>query len=206
MSPPTKKKSRAAITLPEVVIAALILGILTGILFFLFRSGIVSLKKVENQSSLIRELQLISLKISEEVRQSTASSMSTSADGRVLAFLSAVDESSGEFQVDEFGRPEWQEYVVFYHEPSDLTIRRLKVDYSPVLRTDAIPLEEYSGGDLDDFIGTNNPAPVAHNISHCEWEAESSTLLRFEIESEKTRYQGTDKERKTITSRVYLRN
>ena len=62
------------------------------------------------------------------------------------------------------------------------------------------------GLDLDDFIGTNNPAPVAHNISHCEWEAESSTLLRFEIESEKTRYQGTDKERKTITSRVYLRN
>ena len=201
-----KVQNRAGITLPEVVIAALILGILTGVLFYLFRSGIVSLKKVENQSSLIRELQLISLKISEEVRQSTASSMSTSVDGRVLAFLSAVEETSGEFQVDEFGRPEWQKYVVFYHDTSDLTIRRLIVDYTPVLRTDAITLEEYGGSALDNYIGTNNPAPVAHDISHCEWEVESSTLLRFKLESEKIRYQGTDKERKTITSRIYLRN
>ena len=199
------RRKAGGFSLPEIAIASLILAILLTLVFLVFRSGIVSLRKVENQSTLVRELQLLSLKVSEEVRQSTYFSMGTSTDGTMLSFLSAVDNSET-FHLDAYGRPEWQKFIVYYHDSDEQTVKRLTEAYVTATPTDARTLEDYSGGPLTDFVDQNNPQPIAHDISRCLWEIESSTLLKFEFETEKTRYQSTDKERKSITGRIYLRN
>ena len=199
------RRNRGGVSLLEIAIAAVILSGLLTLVFLIFRSGILSLRKVENQSTLVRELQLLSLKVSEEVRHSNYFSMGTSTDGTMLSFLSAVD-SSDTFHLDAYGRPEWQKFIVYYHDDSAQTVMRLTEAYATATPTDARTLEEYSGGPLTDFVGQNNPQPVSHNVSRCLWEIESSTLLKFEFETEKTRYQSTDKEKKGISGRIYLRN
>lgn len=203
----TKGKCKIrGLSLLEITVATVVLGALMSIVFAVFRSGIVSLRKVENQSALVRELQLLSLKMSEEVRQSNASSLSVSPDGAVLSFLSARDTSSGEFQLDDLARPEWQHFIVYYYDSSSFTIQRLTVEYLSSTPTDARTLESYSGNALIDFVGTNNPQLVARDISRCRWEVEASLLLRFEFETEKKRYQRDGSEKKGITGKVYLRN
>lgn len=192
-------------TLVDILIASILLGLLTAILFSLLKSGTVALRKVENQSELLRELQLLSLKISQEAQESNFASLSVSADETMVAFLSAKD-SNGVFQADNFGRPLWQKFVVYYHDVSDNTIRRTEVPHSSTSPLNAVTLEVSSGGAITDFSGFGNPTTLAHNVTSCKWKAISPGLLNFEFHAEKKRFQAEGMEQKSFSSTVRLRN
>jgi prepilin-type N-terminal cleavage/methylation domain-containing protein len=192
-------------SLVEVIVAIAILGILTTTLFAMFKTGVTALRKVENQSELIRELQLLSLKITQEASESTYTSLSVSPDGHIVSFLSAVD-SDGNFQANEFGRPVWQKFILYYYDTADSTIKRTVVDFTPPTPTDSRTLETYSGDELTEFIGTGDPVPVGHRVAFCRWKSSPPALLNFEFVVEKQRHQGRDMETKSLASTVKLRN
>lgn len=199
------RRRTAGATLIDILVASFVLGLLTTMLFALFRTGIVGLKKVENQSELLRELQLLSLKISRELQESSFRSLSVSPDGHTVAFLSA-DDANDNFQMDEFGRPLWQKFILYHFDATESVVRRTEVPYLSPEPGSPQTLEVYTGDELIDHVNSGTPVLVAKHVEECQWRAEPPSLLEFGFRVEKRRYQGTDNELKRLTSQVQLRN
>lgn len=196
---------RRGASLLDIMVASVILGLLLFALFSLFRTGVVGLKKVDNQSSLLRELQILSLKIGRAAHESSFDSLSVSPDQTIVAFLSAED-GNGDFIADDLGRPVWQKFIVYYLQTSDNTIYRTEVPYTATDPSETTTYEDYSGGTLPALVGSGDPRPLAKNITFCRWERLSPALLSFQFQAERQRYQSDDFEKKSLTSTVKLRN
>ena len=201
----TRGRGCRGFSVVEILIASIILGLLVTALFGLFRTGIVSMRKVDNQTELIRELQILSLKITDEASASSFKSLCLSGNHEAVSFLSAVDKN-GVFRTDEFGRPEWQEFILYYYQQEDSTIRRTTVPFVTGSPIEARTLEQYSGKSIDFYLGQGTPTILAHRVSGCRWDANPPAVIEFEFKVEKQRYQQKDMEQKRLFSAITMRN
>ena len=103
-----------------------------GAIFGAFKMGLSAFHKTSTKNELNQEIQVLHRRLLNELEMSSINSVSThpSTDPDTISFLSAID-SNGNFQIDPRGRPEWEEYVIYYHNSSDNKVYRTTQRVAP---------------------------------------------------------------------------
>lgn len=203
------------ITIVELIVTSVILGLLGLLTVVLFRTGASGWKKLEAQSGLLADYEVFNEKLSREVQRSNFSSASkadTPDDtGTTLAFLSAMDDN-GEFALDTDSpaptfEPVWQRYLVFYWDkPSGrLYLNEVKlVAGSPEMNAPE-PLELYDAGtgDINDY--RTGGRLLMTSVDKCQFKLEDM-MLTVEIGAKKSRYGDEQPEALDMINSVSFRN
>lgn len=206
-----QSKRSTGLTLVEVLLALTIFSILLSAIFFIFRFGLSAWHKTTTKNELLQQSQILNVRLSRELQRSSLSSLSSNPVAGVVAFLSPLD-SDGRFVLDTQGRPDWQEYVVYYLNKTEHVVYRRQVplvagaaerrvptpieDYNP--GSGALALSAYANGGrpvarfVDEFEPTIFPAPISQ--------------LSWRLVLERQRYGSERPERLSTTVASFLRN
>lgn len=177
--------------------------------------GLNAFHKTTTKNDLHRQIQVMSLRLMDELQRSSIASVSLdpATNSDTIGFLSALD-NNGNFILDARGRPEWQKYVIYYHESSDDKIYRVEV---PLIATASqrrvpTPIENYNGGSGEETLSfyATGGRPVARLIRRFEVELLPAPVsqVEWEIDAERTRH-GLDSstpEQLTGKASAFLRN
>ena len=207
------------LTLAEVLIALTIFSFLMVAIFGSFKMGLNAFHKTSTKNDLHRQAQVLSLRLLDELQRSSISSVSLDPPpppppgSDKLCFLSALDPD-GNFMLDPRGRPDWQNYVIYYHNSSDNTVYRKEV---PLITTASqkrvpTPIENYNPGSGEESLSfyATGGQPVGRFITKFEISIQPAPVSQvvWEIEVERARY-GLDSstpEKLTGKGSAYLRN
>ena len=207
------------LTLVEVLIALTIFSILMVAIFGSFKMGLNAFHKTSTKNDLHRQAQGLSLRLIDELQRSSISSVSLdppppappAADK--LCFLSALDPD-GNFMLDPRGRPDWQNYVIYFRNSTDNKVYRKEVPLIPSASQKRVPtpIENYnpgSGAEPLSFYATGGQ-PVGRFITRFEVSVQPAPVSQvvWEIDVERARY-GLDSstpEKLTGKGSAYLRN
>ena len=187
----------------------MVLGLMGLLTVALFRTGASGWKKLEAQSTMLADYEVLQAKLSREAQRSTfvSASTETDADGTTLAFLSAVDDS-GEFVLDNGTfNPLWQKYLVFYYESSTRNVYLSEVPLAPGSpeSTSPEPLEFYDAGSgkLKDY--RTGGRLLMTDVDVCNFTLDN-TMLITEIEGSRLRYGDSEPEELKMITSVAFRN
>jgi type II secretory pathway pseudopilin PulG len=205
------------ITVVELIVASLILGLLGLLTVVLFRTGASGWKKLEAQSGLLADYEVFNEKLSREVQRSnfgSAYAADTPDDtGTTLAFLSAMDDN-GNFALDTGPgppaptyEPEWQKYLVFYWDKPARRIYLNEVKLaagSPEVNT-PVPIEMYSAGtgNINDY--RTGGRLLMTDVDNCRFELDNF-MLTVEVGASKRRYGDEQPETLNMVNSVGFRN
>ena len=173
----------------EAVISMSILGLLTGLIFFVYTMGARAWAKGDAKSELLRASQIVAAKTSRLVESSTPLSVSVAADGSATAFLSAED-SNGVFRYDPVSLlPRWQKFVVLYHEPVSKTVFYREVDVTRTpLESAPQPIDALGNGPVENYKTGGNPQPLGRGIDTCRFTLTPESQLLTELSSTQQHY------------------
>jgi prepilin-type N-terminal cleavage/methylation domain-containing protein len=164
-------------SIPEVLIASGLLGLLSAICFGIYALGLRSWTQMDAKTTVMSNLQLVQAKLSRELRASQLPSVTTAPDLSGVAFLSAGPEATR--QTDTAGRLVWQDFVFFYHVPADERLYRKVVPYATADNTLLSTLEAYSGDPL--AVHKIGGQVVAHDLPKFEATLELPDVLHVVI-------------------------
>lgn len=203
-----KRRSRG-ITIVELTVASMVLGMLGLLTVVLFRTGASGWKKMEAQSGLLADYQVLESKLGREVRRSVFGSASAMSDtnGTTVIFLSAMDDS-GNFAVDEDTyEPRWQKYLVFYW---DRAARRVYLNEVKLAAgSDEIEhpgqIEDYADwtGNLEDY--RKKGRLLMTDVDECTFTL-ADTMLTLELSATKKRYGDEAPEKLDMLNSIAFRN
>lgn len=173
-------RNRRGFTIPEVLIAATILGALAAMCLAVYVSGARAWTKVDSKTELMSTLQISQDRIAREVRATLLPSVSLMPDNTGVAFLSAGPEENR--QVDMGGRILWQEFVFYYHNTGDDKLYRKTEPYAVGDQSLLTTLETYSTAAL----ATHKPGaqPVGRNLTAFNVTLDAPDLLRVVIRAQ----------------------
>lgn len=201
---------RRGLSLLETMISAVLLGILTSLLFFVYRMGASSLMKGQAQTELLQDVQASSSRLLREIERSTYASLSLDppppgGPATAISLLSAIDPA-GQFAYDPaVGEPTWQKYVVLYYDAPSEELRWREVVLaagSPEARTPG-PIEQYQGSALATY--RNGGRTIARHVTRCELSFADGTVTLL-LETQRKRYGSEQKEQITLRSSGAFRN
>jgi Prokaryotic N-terminal methylation motif len=202
------RKRRRGITLVELIVASFVLGLLGLLTVALFRTGASGWKKLEAQSTMLADYEVLNTKISREAQRSVYGSASTDvgANGPTLAFLSALDDD-GVFVLSDTYEPVWQKYLVFYHDQAKRSVYFAEVPLikdSPEIKVPG-PLQNYDGGspDLDKY--RTDGRLLMTDVDRCTFTL-AGTMLTVEIEGSRKRYGDSKPETLEMINSTAFRN
>ncbi|MCA9792598.1 MAG: type II secretion system protein [Candidatus Eremiobacteraeota bacterium] len=197
--------NKRGMTLAEVMIAMVLLGLLTGALFYIFRLGSNVWAKGDTESELLGSISVVEAKLSREAERSVYESVSVEAAGQGVAFLSPMD-ANGVFRYDPItSMPRWQKYIVIYHDPAQKALlwREVPVVGSPTENT-AGPIELFSGSTLASFFSGGKV--LARELTGCRFWVGPDRQLLVWLEAEKERYGSSTPEHVEWRTAVSFRN
>ncbi|MGE0494900.1 MAG: type II secretion system protein J [Vulcanimicrobiota bacterium] len=105
--------NRRGFTLGELLVGALITGLLLAMLFAIFRTGASAWHKTDAQADLTGSLQRIGARFVACLEQADLQTVQVSPDRRILAAVVATD-AAGNLHRDANGDLLWQRYVLFW--------------------------------------------------------------------------------------------
>jgi hypothetical protein len=203
------KQKQRGITLVELLVASFVLGLLGILTAALFRTGANGWKKMEAQSTMLADYEVLNSKISREVQRSifSSASVATHPDGPTLAFLSAVDDT-GEFVLHEDTfEPVWQKYLVFYFDQParKLYLREVPLEDEAPEKDIPEPFEEYDegSGDLNDY--RTDGRLLMTDLDSCEFTLDNF-MLTTEVKGSRVRYGDSQPETLHMINSVGFRN
>lgn len=129
-------------SLPEMLLAFFLLSLLMLALDRLLMLGIRTWRDQEKRGEAQSQAQVAMARISRELERSSPASVSVAPDG--LAFLSALNDQ-GAFQMDAFGQPIWQRFVIYYRTAGALYRRELAL---PIPQSAPLTVESHTGAAL----------------------------------------------------------
>lgn len=134
------------------MIAAAIFGALLAALFAIFFMAAKALRRTDQQSDLLRNIQVVTKQFSKEAERSHFLSTSI-LPGRAISFVSAMDVN-GKFVTDNRGDPRWQQYAIFYLDLATSEVKRLNVPIVPGSTASqlGVPIERTGGGGLASYL------------------------------------------------------
>ncbi|MGE0491016.1 MAG: type II secretion system protein J [Vulcanimicrobiota bacterium] len=194
-----------AFTLPEVLISACLLGLLTAAIFAIYRLGSNALMRTNAATDLVRANQAVLSRFSRDAEQTVYDSVTIGPNNGSVAFLSAVYDT--DFQVDAAGQPLWQKYVVLYHDPATRQVLRREVPLASPTTT-AAPISS-TGTNITGYLTAGRR--LASDIYDCSFFLDSQPptnepLLRVTLDARKQRYGRSDEERVRLEGVVRMRN
>ena len=104
---------RRGFTLGELLVGALVTGLLLTMLFAIFRTGASAWHKTDTQADLTGALQRIGAHFVSNLEQADLQTVQVSPDGRILSAVVATD-AAGNLHRDANGDLLWQRYVLFW--------------------------------------------------------------------------------------------
>lgn len=197
------------ITIVELLVASFVLGLLGLLTVALFRTGASSWKKLEAQSSMLAEYEVLNEKLSREIQRSVYASASTavSPDGSTLAFLSAIDEHGVFVLNPTTHEPEWQKYLIFYfHQPTrKCYMAELPLAAGSPEKDTPETLENYDAGsgNLNDY--RKDGRLLMTDLDVCNFTLADS-MLNLEIGGSRSRYGSSQPEVLKMTNSTAFRN
>lgn len=163
-------------------------GLLTVVVF---RVGAGGWKKLEAQSTMLADYEVLTSKLAREVQRSVYSSASKAFDpnGESLAFLSAVDDT-GTFLLDNTTfAPKWQKYMIFYHDLAARRIYHTHLDLDPsstiVDNPDVITNYPEGTGNLNNY--RTGGRLLMTDMDVCTFDLADS-MLTVKVEGSRKRY------------------
>lgn len=203
------RNKQRGLTLIELMIAGFVLGLLSLVTVALFRTGASGWKKMEAQSTMLADYEVLDGKVTREVQRSTYISASTvvGPDGPTLAFLSAVDDT-GVFVLDPVtGEPIWQKFIIFYFDQANrrLYLTDLPLDPASTLRTAPQALEAYpeGTGDLNDY--RTGGRLIMTDLDSCTFTLNDS-MLAVEVRGSRERFGSNNPETLHMISSMAFHN
>lgn len=207
----TNRKPYRGLTLVEILIVFTLFGVLLTAIFGIFNMGMQAWHKASTKNEMLHQVQLVSFRMSKELELSALESLSINKTTGIVCFLSPLD-SNGVFVVDHRGRPEFQEYVLYYRRAANDTVFRRTVPLisgAPQRRV-PLPIETYDDGtglkglstyatggqQIAKFIKKFEPGILPEPVSQLTWE----------LRAERKRYGTNRPESVTSNSAAYLRN
>jgi len=141
-------KKTGGLTLVELLVTLLIITILSGVIIWMLLAGKTAWLASEGRVALRQEMQVVVIKITEELQDSNIELITSDTSGSIKAFSvpSAFDDE-GNFVSDTSGFPVWQKYVIYYIPAGTTSLVRREVrgrDFDTPLTTDE--LLSYSDG------------------------------------------------------------
>lgn len=116
------------LSIPEVLVACLILSLLVGTITYTFRSGVTASFKSAGRNDVLQQLTIAVRSLKRDLQQSCMDS--TSVGPSSLAFLTHYDDL-GAPQISPEGRPLWASYLVYYRDSTARTLARRRVNLTP---------------------------------------------------------------------------
>ena len=174
------RASSRGFTIPEVLVAAGLMGLLSAVCFAIYAMGLRSWTKIDAKTEVMSTLQLVQGKIAREVRSSQLPSVSVPVDNSGVAFLSAGPESTR--QVDGGGRLQWQNFVLYYHDSTAQSIHRTEEIYTPADPTLLNTLDGFSGQPLSSFKAGGQV--VGRDVDRLQATLENPDILRLVLHAQ----------------------
>ncbi|MEW6282798.1 MAG: prepilin-type N-terminal cleavage/methylation domain-containing protein [Candidatus Eremiobacterota bacterium] len=164
---------RRGVTLMEMLISVGLLGILLGAVLFLYLVGGRAIAQGDVRSDLMRDLQVTSMKLTQEIETSCYAGLSVGAGG--VAVLSAVPAGGGSPGLGPDGSVIWAKYVVFWHDAGTAVVKRQEYPITPT--TSGQPIEMWEGKTLADY--QTGGTVIGRNITGLTFEVPpGSTRLK----------------------------
>lgn len=195
----------------EVLVAAGVLSLLGLLTLALFQTGASGWKKMEAQSGLLADYEVLAGKLVREVQRSVAASASTGtfSDGDAVSFLSALDDT-GTFVLDTGGsyKPVWQRYLIFNYDKNKRQVLLSEVKLVPG-SPEALapePIENYDAG-LHSLAAyrTGEGRLLMSDVDSCSFTI-TDAILTTEIRGSRKRYGREDPEKLHMKASVAFRN
>ena len=199
--------SRRGTTVIEMSIGAVLLLLILGVLSSIYVQGSAVWRKVDKETSLLRELQVAVRNLERELELGHPHGLTIGT--QALAYLSCQD-ANNDITLNDRGEPVWQKFTLVYVDPEGLLRRREVARSAP--DTNPLSFEEEFGTDLDTYL-SNNPDPDDRRLTHLgditRFELESSgrfgSLYELRLEAEQLK-NSTETETLQLTTQVSVRN
>lgn len=163
------RQRRSGLSLIEVIIVSTVLLLLVGILTVTFVRGTKVWKKVENETTLLRELQTAIRNLERDL--STGQPYGLTQSDMAVATLSCRDNDDRPI-VNDRGEPIWSKFVLQYVDNAGLMRIRTVDIGAPTSEGKAF--EEETGTTLGDYLN-NFPEPQDRRLTH------SGRITKFEL-------------------------
>lgn len=141
------RRDNRGTTVIELVIATVVFMGLMALLVFTYTRGAAVWKKVEHQTSLLRELQVATRHLERNLE--TSHPLGITLGSQKLAYLAAAD-SDGQIVLNGRGEPLWHRWVVVYVDPEG-RLRQREIDRGDPAEPPR-SFEEEIGVPLDDYL------------------------------------------------------
>lgn len=188
-------------TLVELMVGFMLLTLLFGMLYFVYRTGAGAWKKSETQVELLQEAQVVTSRLSREVERSVYDSAEVDPGpniGTAVAFLSCWNDATDQYDYDATSRsPIWHKYLICYYDAANQKVYWNETPLgSPTTAAAPLPaLATYrSGGKL-----------LASHVTRCDFTL-SEEVLELQLELERKHYGSEKLEQIQLPTRVFFRN
>jgi prepilin-type N-terminal cleavage/methylation domain-containing protein len=205
------RRCHTGLTLVEVLVVLSIFSILLTAIYFIFQMGLSAWHKTATKNELLQQVQIVNFRLSKELERSSLGSLSADTALGIVAFLSPLD-NDGVFVVGTEGRPEWQRYIVYYHNSAENVIYRTEIPLIAGASERRVPtlLEDYNDGSGPQPLAAyaSGGRPLSRFVTIFEPTVFPAPLsqLNWLITAERRRYGSERPEMLTMTAAAYLRN
>lgn len=164
-----RRHRNSGVSLIEAIVVCGMIGILTAFIFATYSLGLRATFKGNAQNELLGQLQLGVRILGDGLRESTTASVTLEPAGPGISFLTSYD-INGVPVVGTDGRPIWQAYLIFYHDPVAKTLNRRRLELTPSssIRTAPTTIENFNpgGGAQPLSFYLNSGQPVSRLIEN----------------------------------------
>ncbi len=163
-------KRNRGLTVAELLISALVFGLLTMLIFAFFKMALAAWAKTDGENTVLSTARMVGQRIVAQVQESSVEGLTVDASGIALGLLSARDEG-GQVQRDADLALLWQEYRVYWWDRTTarMMVRELAQSPSP----EPLPM---TAADLG-----SGPQPLAFYCSGGRIVARNIALTQFEL-------------------------
>jgi hypothetical protein len=190
------------------MIGMTLLGMLLTAIFWLYSSGAAAWGKADDKIEVLREMQLATTRMEQQIEQSIYSTLSIQAAPPAVSFASA-DDASGSFTTN-VDLAVWQRYIVVYYDATKKTLEGFGKPFNIPTST-ANPIEAWNFGSGVHPLGFYLATPTTENrftirnVVNCRFVGEDRLLIT-ELEAHSDQHGRTGGGTFKIRSVAYFRN
>lgn len=133
------------LSVPELLVAAAVFGLLTMIVFALFRLALAAWTKTDGENTVLSTARMIGQRIIAQAQESSAGGLTVEPSGHALSLLTARD-SLGQVQRDSDLALLWQEYRIYWWDNTTARIMTRQVTTVPGSEPHPLPDVDFGSG------------------------------------------------------------
>lgn len=190
-------------TLLEVLIAGVLLVVMLGLVLSTYAGGAGAMRKVETQSELQSQAQVLCMRLGQDLEWAAVSSLTLRDDGHAVSFL---DPASGVMTLTpDTMQLTWDHFVIYYLDQGDVWRREVSLPPDAPERLSPGPLETF-GPSLPLQSYCQEGTRLARGATDFTLSTDGERLLNLSLALSQRRYGKTDPDVFRLQSGFRLRN